>query len=113
MRALVAQDPGLFERLGLDGRIETLHKAVTADRPEAARLMAELGFELSDMTPGKAGLDRTALHEAAWAGNLEMVKLLLELGADLTVRDASHGATPLGWAEHNHRAAVFELLRTR
>lgn len=41
----------------------------------------------------------TALHSAAWNGDLEMVRLLVEAGADVRARDEEHDATPEGWAE--------------
>lgn len=42
---------------------------------------------------------QTALHSAAWNGDLDMVKLLVEAGADPQARDAQYDGTPLGWAE--------------
>ena len=62
----------------------------------------------STCTPGG---DATPLHQAAYAGNVAMVELLLELGADPARRDARFDATPLGWAEHNHQDATAALLR--
>ena len=44
----------------------------------------------------------TALHEAANRGHPEIVALLLENGADPTVRDRRWNGTALGWAEHGH-----------
>jgi ankyrin repeat protein len=41
----------------------------------------------------------TALHSAAWNGDLGMVELLVAAGADPTARDKEHDNTPLGWAE--------------
>jgi ankyrin repeat protein len=41
----------------------------------------------------------TALHSAAWNGDLPMVRLLVEAGADRTARDQQYNATPQGWAE--------------
>lgn len=41
----------------------------------------------------------TALHSAAWNGDLTMVQLLLGAGADPHARDLEYNATPLGWAE--------------
>jgi hypothetical protein len=41
----------------------------------------------------------TALHSAAWNGDLRMVQLLLDAGADPAARDEQYDATPLGWAE--------------
>jgi RNA polymerase sigma factor (sigma-70 family) len=40
----------------------------------------------------------TRLHHAAWGGQLEAVKLLLEHGADVNAVEPSHGLTPLGYA---------------
>ena len=56
--------------------------AVAAARglQEAVRLLASLGFGVSYRTRA------TALHEAAWRGDLAMAKLLLDLGADLAAR---------------------------
>jgi ankyrin repeat protein len=41
----------------------------------------------------------TALHSAAWNGDLRMVELLVAAGADPAARDEEHDNTPLGWAE--------------
>jgi ankyrin repeat protein len=41
----------------------------------------------------------TALHEAAWKGDLRMAQILVAAGADVTARDEEHTATPRGWAE--------------
>jgi ankyrin repeat protein len=40
----------------------------------------------------------TGLHWAAFAGNAEIVDLLLRAGAPVNAKDQSHGGTPLGWA---------------
>ncbi len=36
----------------------------------------------------------TALHSAAWEGDLQMAKILVAAGADLGIRDRNHSATP-------------------
>jgi hypothetical protein len=53
---------------------------------------------------------RTALHLAAGAGELDVVKTLLDHGADPTVTDPEFHATPLQWAEFLHRPLVAEHL---
>jgi hypothetical protein len=40
----------------------------------------------------------TPLHGAAWAGQLDTVKRLLVLGADPSLPDGEHSATPAEWA---------------
>ena len=42
----------------------------------------------------------SALHSAAINGYAQMVKVLLEGGADPQLREPSFGCTPLGWASH-------------
>jgi hypothetical protein len=41
----------------------------------------------------------SALHAAAWNGDLAMARLLVEAGADPHLRDSRHDSTPRGWAE--------------
>ena len=53
----------------------------------------------------------TALHRAAWEGDLEMVKRLVAKGADITNRDNPFNSTPLSWAQHNKQQEVFDWLR--
>jgi ankyrin repeat protein len=38
------------------------------------------------------------------------VKLLIELGADVYVRDPNYNATPLGWAQYNNKQEVADYL---
>ncbi len=62
----------------------------------------------------------TALHSAAWNGDLPMVRLLVDAGADLEARDEQYDATPAGWAETSVQVTgnaagqeVAEFLRLR
>lgn len=77
-----------------------------AGTPQAVRSLAAAGGDLDAPYDG-----RTALHFAAWVGDVELVKALLESGADPTARDATYGTTPLAWAEHAHADATATLLR--
>lgn len=108
--------------------------AAAADgRSETVRLLVGLGLDVnalgrSDVPVdggwietgwGQAGGERgghSALHEAAYRGDAELVRTLLDLGADPTLQDTDHHATPVGWAEHaagegQDRTAVIDLLR--
>lgn len=103
-RMLLAKDATLVDQLGKE-RAELLNLAAEDDKRDAVRLMAELHFDLNE-------IKRTApLHLAAWNGHLDMVKLLIDLGADPQVRDTEFNASPLGWAEYNHQTAVVEFLK--
>lgn len=80
-------------------------QAVEVGRPDAVRLLAELGFGV-----GMLG-HRTPLHQAAYNGDIKVVAVLLELGADPNQCDRTYNATALGWATHAHQHAVIELLQ--
>eukprot|EP00750_Incisomonas_marina_P015705 INCI18527.1.p1 GENE.INCI18527.1~~INCI18527.1.p1 ORF type:complete len:185 (+),score=38.48 INCI18527.1:119-673(+) len=53
----------------------------------------------------------TPLCLAARMGNVDMVKLLLELGAEVNMADSHGGNTPLGFAVHRSLDDVAEVLR--
>jgi ankyrin repeat protein len=62
----------------------------------------------------------TALHSAAWNGDVDMIRLLLHAGADRSLRDEQYDATAEGWAEtsiqvtNNPRCLeVLSVLRAR
>ena len=108
---LLGADPSLRER-SIARRPEQIVHAAASDRVVAVALLIELGFHVNAMnrtTP----LHVTALHEAARRGNMEMIQLLLEHGADPNSRDSGYDATPGGWAEHFGRAEAEEYLRAR
>ncbi|HEX7184223.1 MAG TPA: ankyrin repeat domain-containing protein [Thermoanaerobaculia bacterium] len=94
-RTLLARHPGLPAELTPEDR-QALLLAVEEGREASVRLMAELGFGLDWEGPWGG----TPLHHAAWRGNVAMVRLLLELGAPVNVRDRQFGSSPLGWAGH-------------
>jgi len=54
--------------------------------------------------------DRSILSFAADRGNLEIIKMLLEAGADVNAADSFYKATALDWAAQKNNAAVAKLL---
>jgi len=102
----VSDDPQLLAR-AITERSDLIAGAAELGRPGAVTLLVDLGFDVN--AQGRA----TALHEAAFRGDLELVELLLDLGADPTITDPSHHATPRGWAEHNRQAHVVARLDQR
>jgi ankyrin repeat protein len=57
------------------------------------------------------GNDTTALHLAAESGHLDVIRALLDAGADVAVHDATHDSTPAGWAEHSGHTDAVALLQ--
>ena len=89
--------------------------AILADRPglvaEAVEagadpgLAVRLGFDVSARHDGQ-----TALHTAAWNGDLDLVRRLVSLGADLGARDDRFGGRPVDWAGHAQHPDVVSFL---
>jgi peptide-methionine (S)-S-oxide reductase len=68
-------------------------------RARGVRLALDLGAGID--TPSQDLYPHgTPLHHAVSSGSLDTVKVLVEAGADLDVRDTAFGGTPLGWAEY-------------
>lgn len=74
--------------------LELILEAASRGRAEVVRACLAAGFpvDLQDEN------DATALHHAALNGQAPAVRELLQAGADHTLRDKEHHATPLDWA---------------
>jgi ankyrin repeat protein len=65
---------------------------------EAVRLMLDVGFPV-DVIERNHGY--SALHNAAWCGDLALVRLLLDRGHPTDMVDPRYDATPIGYAIHS------------
>jgi ankyrin repeat protein len=106
---MLGKDPALLDRLGYEGRLALLHRAVEARQHDGVKLLVELGADVNGMI-ANTGCDRGALHNAAGGGDLDMVKLLIALGADPALRDYPFHSTPIGWARYGQHENVVEYL---
>ena len=53
----------------------------------------------------------TALHHAVWSGSMETVKVLVEAGAKLDIKDTIYDGTPFEWAEHGEKNEIADYLK--
>lgn len=95
---LIRKNPGLAADLPQASRRHLAH-AARNDDPEAVRLMLRAGWHVDGVSQHRA----TALHWAAWHGNAEVVRLILERRPDLQNTDNDFKGTPLGWATHGEK----------
>jgi len=92
-RAAMAADAALPGSLSREEHGLLAHAAFN-HREAAALLMLRLGFDPT--APGQDG--GSALHAAAWVGNVSMIEALLARGVAVNALDPTHGSPPLGWA---------------
>src|SRR5690348_6883571 len=83
-----------------------LYAAVRAGRAAEVRPPLAAGADPNV----RDSLGGTPLLDAAWAGNLEITKLLLAVGADVNVRRDGTGSTALEYAVMTSRPAVVHAL---
>ena len=86
-----------------DGASDLLSLAAVYARWDLVADLAKLGVPVA--TTG-----RTPLHLVAIAGELEVVRLLVDSGADLSSKDPEFGATPAEWARFRNQDAVAAWL---
>lgn len=89
--------------LNADGD-NALHWAVRRDDQEVARLLIECGINVNQY----GDLGRTPLHEACSWGHGEMVRLLVEHGADLHAH--TEGETPFSLARLTRHDDICDFL---
>jgi ankyrin repeat protein len=95
VRELMQKHPALISKLTPNAARRIVGCALRGNL-RAVELLLGCGW------PADARLDnqQSALHYAAWHGNLAMLQMLLQHRAAVNVAEAQHGSTPLGWALH-------------
>jgi ankyrin repeat protein len=53
----------------------------------------------------------TALHLAALSGSADVARVLLDAGADTTIRDSTHDSDALGWAGFFQRPEIVHMIK--
>jgi hypothetical protein len=100
---------------GADGRARHCALALAAHlgRREIVELLLDAGEDPDRFDPEGMHSHATPLHQAISSDHLETVKLLVERGARLDIRDRIFDGTPLGWAEHLGKEEIAGFLRSR
>lgn len=96
-----------------DERHLALSAAADYGRVEVVRTLLDAGENPNRYNPVGGHSHTTPLHQAAARGNLEMVRLLVECGARLDIKDILWHGTPADWARHEGMREVEEYLRAR
>lgn len=92
-------------------RHRALAIAAQSGQVETTRILLDAGENPNRFNPPGTHSHTAPLHQAVWAGHLEVVRLLVARGARLDMRDTIHNSTPLGWAEYGGKEEIAALLR--
>jgi len=77
------------------------------------RLLLDAGEDPSRYNPVGCHSHSTPLHQAVLAGHGEVVRLLVERGARLDIKDILFHGTPLDWARYAKITQIEEYLRAQ
>ena len=80
---------------------------------EIVRLLLDAGEDPSRYNPTGAHSQSTPLHQAVWAGHESVVRLLVESGARLDMKDILWQGTPSDWANYGERLDLETYLRAQ
>ena len=91
--------------LSADKRGRWLSEAAWSDETTKTKILILLGTDINSPPHGC----ESALHGAAYRGNIELMRFLLRRGA-IVDQEAKFGVTPLWLARQNHQFAAEQLL---
>ena len=97
--SMLAAHPELRDAIALEHYHVLIQAAERGDAP-ALRALAMCGF---DLDRGDEEIGKTPLHAAAMEGWVDAVRVLLESGASVSVRDREFHGQPLVWAAEGLR----------
>ncbi|MGA2217253.1 MAG: ankyrin repeat domain-containing protein [Terracidiphilus sp.] len=78
---------------------------------EIVRLLLDAGEDPNRYNPVGCHSHSTPLHQAALGGHEQVVRLLVERGAKLDLKDIVWQGTPAGWANYASNTEVEQYLR--
>ncbi len=94
-------------------RHKALALAAQHGHVDVVRLLLDAGEDPSRYNPEGNHAHSTPLHQAVLAGHEAVVRLLVERGARLDIKDKIYEGTPLGWAQYGRQIKIEQYLRAR
>jgi len=91
---------------------QSLVSACMINQVEAVEFLLDKGADIDAMPSGFDYL-ATGLHRAINRGHVEVAKLLIGRGADVTLKDDRSESTALEWAEKRKLDEIADLIRQR
>lgn len=91
-------------------RQRALALASQCGQPEVVQLLLDAGEDPNRFNPPGTHAHTPPLHQAVAAGQLDVVKLLIDRGARLDIRDTIYQGTPLEWAKYCDQPRIVSYL---
>ena len=95
-----------------DDRHRALALASQLGHSDVVTLLLDAGEDPNRYNPPGTHAHSPPLHQAIAAGHLAVVKVLVERGARLDMKDTIYQGTPLGWAKYCEKPAIAEYLQS-
>ncbi len=108
---LLTETKQLYPTASALERHSALALAAQLGQTEVVAFLLDQGEDPNCFNPPGMHDHSTPLHQAAYAGHIEVVRLLVTRGARLDLRDKLYSGTPLGWAEHCGQPEIAEFIR--
>jgi hypothetical protein len=95
-----------------EDRHRALALASQQGHADVVKLLLDAGEDPNRYNPKGNHAHSTPLHQAALGGHEDLVRLLVERGARLDIKDTIYEGKPLAWAEYGGHTAIAEYLRS-
>jgi ankyrin repeat protein len=92
-------------------RQKALALAALHGHTDVVKQLLDAGGDPNRYNPNGFHPHSTPLHQAVWSNHADTVRLLVERGARLDIRDKVYDGTPLDWAIFGKRAEIADYLR--
>ena len=102
----------LLPSAGEQDRHRALALAAQSGQTDAVGVLLDAGEDPNRFNPPGTHSHTPPIHQAIAAGHLDVVKLLVERGARLDIKDTIHQGTPLGWAKYCDQPAIAAYLQS-
>jgi hypothetical protein len=94
-------------------RRRALALAAQLGQTEVVRVLLDAGADPNRFNPPGTHSHSPPIHQAIAAGHLDVVKLLVDRGARLDIKDTIYQGTPLGWAHYCDQPHIAAFLREK
>jgi ankyrin repeat protein len=96
-----------------EDRHRALALASQLGHANVVEMLLDAGEDPNRYNPPGTHSHSPPLHQAIAAGHPDVVRLLIERGARLDIRDTIYQGTPLGWAEYCEKPEIAAFLREK